>query len=101
MRINYQKIFYVNWFRKDQNGKFLWPGALVRTAVSLSGYLRELQEKGDAVKTPIGYMPTEDAIDLTGLDGVSDADLKELLKVDKAEWLNEVTSIREHYAKIW
>jgi phosphoenolpyruvate carboxykinase (GTP) len=92
------KIFYVNWFRKDQNGKWLWPGFGDNSRV-LKWIFERTSGEGKAVKTPIGYMPTEDAIDLTGLESVSEADLKELLKVDKNEWLNEVASIREHYAK--
>ena len=92
------KIFYVNWFRKDQNGKWLWPGFGDNSRV-LKWIFERTSGEGKAVKTPIGYMPTEDAIDLTGLESVSEADLKELLKVDKNEWLNEVASVREHYAK--
>ena len=92
------KIFYVNWFRKDQDGKWLWPGFGDNSRV-LKWIFERTSGEGKAVKTPIGYMPAEDALDLTGLKGVSDADIKELLKVDKEEWLNEVASIREHYAK--
>lgn len=92
------KIFYVNWFRKDQDGKWLWPGFGDNSRV-LKWIFERTSGDGKAVKTPIGYMPTEDALDLTGLDSVSDADMKELLKVDKEEWLNEVASIKEHYAK--
>jgi phosphoenolpyruvate carboxykinase (GTP) len=54
--------------------------------------------KGKAKETAIGYMPTEDAIDTTGLN-VSAADMKELLNVNKDEWKEELASIREHYAK--
>lgn len=92
------KIFYVNWFRKDQDGKWLWPGFGDNSRV-LKWIFERTSGDGKAEKTPIGFMPTSDALDLTGLDSVSDADMKELLKVDNAEWLNEVTSIREHYAK--
>ncbi len=92
------KIFYVNWFRKDQDGKWLWPGFGDNSRV-LKWIFERTSGEGNAVKTPIGFMPTEDALDLTGLDSVSDADMKELLKVDKNEWLNEVASVREHYAK--
>ncbi|HPU42528.1 MAG TPA: phosphoenolpyruvate carboxykinase domain-containing protein, partial [Acetivibrio clariflavus] len=53
--------------------------------------------EGKAVKTPIGYMPTPDAIDTTGLD-ISEETMAELLKVNKEDWLKEVQSIREHYA---
>lgn len=92
------KIFYVNWFRKDQDGKWLWPGFGDNSRV-LKWIFERTSGDGKAVKTPIGFMPTEDALDLTGLQGVSEADMKELLKVDKQEWLNEVASVREHYAK--
>ncbi len=91
------KIFYVNWFRKDANGKWLWPGFGENSRV-LKWVIERVSGKGKAVKTPIGYMPTEDAIDTNGLD-VSPSDMAELLKVNKDEWLKEVASIRDHYAK--
>jgi len=89
------KIFYVNWFRKDENGKWLWPGFGENSRV-LKWVVERVSGKGEAVKTAIGYMPTESAIDTNGLD-VSAADMAELLKVSKDEWLNEVESIRAHY----
>ncbi len=91
------KIFYVNWFRKDDNGKWLWPGYGENSRV-LKWVVERVNGKGAAVKTPIGYMPEEGAITTEGLD-VNEADMKELLKVDKDQWLKEVESIREHYAK--
>lgn len=90
------KIFYVNWFRKDSNGKWLWPGFGENSRV-LKWIVERVSGEGKAVKTPIGYMPTSDAIDTNGLD-VSSEDIAELLKVNKDEWLKEVASIREHYA---
>jgi len=92
------KIFYVNWFRKDENGKFLWPGFGENSRV-LKWIFERVSGKGEAVKTPIGYMPTVDAIDITGLEGVTREDMEELLKVNREEWLQEVASIREHYEK--
>ncbi|NCA97869.1 MAG: phosphoenolpyruvate carboxykinase (GTP) [Clostridia bacterium] len=89
------KIFYVNWFRKDESGKWLWPGFGENSRV-LKWVVERVSGKGEAVKTAIGYMPTESAIDTTGLD-VNAADMAELLKVSKDEWLNEVESIRAHY----
>jgi phosphoenolpyruvate carboxykinase (GTP) len=91
------KIYYVNWFRKDSNGKWLWPGFGENSRV-LKWIVERVSGEGKAVKTPIGYMPTADAIDTKGLD-VSEADMAELLKVNKDEWLKEVASIKEHYAK--
>jgi phosphoenolpyruvate carboxykinase (GTP) len=89
------KIFYVNWFRKDETGRWLWPGYGENSRV-LKWIFERVSGKGKAVKTAIGYMPTTDAIDTTGLD-VSEADMAELLKVKKDEWLREVESIKEHY----
>jgi phosphoenolpyruvate carboxykinase (GTP) len=89
------KIFYVNWFRKDESGKWLWPGFGENSRV-LKWVVERVSGKGKAVKTAIGYMPTLDGIDTTGLD-VSAADMAELLKVSKDEWLAEVKSIRAHY----
>ncbi|HEX2945100.1 MAG TPA: phosphoenolpyruvate carboxykinase (GTP) [Clostridia bacterium] len=91
------KIFYVNWFRKDANGKWLWPGFGENSRV-LKWVCERVAGEGKAVKTPIGYMPSVDAIDRKGLD-VSEADMAELLKVNNDEWLKEVVSIKEHYAK--
>ncbi|MGI6776636.1 MAG: phosphoenolpyruvate carboxykinase (GTP) [Acetivibrionales bacterium] len=91
------KIFYVNWFRKDKDGKWLWPGFGENSRV-LKWIFERTSGEGKAVKTAIGYMPTADAIDRDGLD-ISEADMKELLKVDKEEWKKEIASIREHYAK--
>ncbi len=90
------RIYYVNWFRKDENGKWLWPGFGENSRI-LKWIVERVSGEGKAVKTPIGYMPTEDAIDTEGLD-VSEADMAELLKVNNEEWLREVESIREHYA---
>ncbi len=89
------KIFYVNWFRKDDSGKWLWPGFGENSRV-LKWIVERVSGTGKAMKTPIGMMPTEDAIDVEGLD-VSKEDMHELLKVKNEEWLNEVESIREHY----
>ncbi|WP_024832890.1 phosphoenolpyruvate carboxykinase (GTP) [Ruminiclostridium josui] len=89
------KIFYVNWFRKDENGKWLWPGYGENSRV-LKWICERVSGEGKAVKTEIGYMPTEDAIDVEGLN-VSAEDMKELLKVNKEEWLKEVESIKAHY----
>ncbi len=90
------KIFYVNWFRKDKNGKWLWPGYGENSRV-LKWICERVSGEGKAVETPIGYMPAADAIDTNGLD-VSSEDMAELLKVNKDEWLKEVESIRTHYA---
>ena len=90
------KIFYVNWFRKDADGKWLWPGYGENSRV-LEWVFERVAGRGDAVETAIGFVPTKDALNLEGLD-VSDADLDELLKVDPTDWKAEVPLIREHFA---
>ncbi len=89
------RIFFVNWFRKDKDGNWLWPGFGENSRV-LKWILERVSGEGKAVETPIGYMPTPDAIDTTGLD-ISSSAMQELLKVDRDEWLREVASIREYY----
>jgi phosphoenolpyruvate carboxykinase (GTP) len=89
------KIFYVNWFRKDSNGRFLWPGYGENSRV-LKWIVERVTGKAGAAETPIGYVPTADALDTDGLN-IPDANLKQLLKVDPAEWLNEIPPIREYY----
>ena len=91
------KIFYVNWFRKDTDGGWLWPGFGENSRV-LKWIVERVAGKGNAVETPIGYLPASEAIDTSGLD-VTDAQMDELLNVDVEEWLNEIASIREHYAR--
>ena len=91
------KIFYVNWFRKDAEGGWLWPGFGENSRV-LKWIVERVSGTGDAVETPIGYLPAAGAIDTGGLD-VTDDQMAELLNVDVEEWLNEIESIREHYAR--
>lgn len=90
------KIYYVNWFRKSADGKWLWPGFGDNSRV-LKWIVERIAGKADAVKTPIGNLPAAGAIDLKGLDEVTADDMKELLNVDKAAWLAEVASIKENY----
>ncbi|NLW10647.1 MAG: phosphoenolpyruvate carboxykinase (GTP) [Clostridiaceae bacterium] len=90
------KVFYVNWFRRDENGKFMWPGFGENSRV-LKWIVERLEGKVDAVKTAIGYMPTVDGIDTEGLDVTTDV-MGKLLEVNAEEWLSEVESIKEHYA---
>ena len=91
------KIFYVNWFRKDADGGWLWPGFGENSRV-LKWIVERVSGKSEAVETPIGYLPASGAIDTNGLD-VTDEQMAELLNVDVEEWLNEIESIREHYAR--
>jgi phosphoenolpyruvate carboxykinase (GTP) len=89
------KIFYVNWFRKDEGGRWLWPGFGDNSRV-LKWIVERTNGSAKAEKTPIGYLPSKDAIDVSGLE-VSSADMEELLDVKKEEWLAEVASVRKHY----
>jgi phosphoenolpyruvate carboxykinase (GTP) len=91
------KIFYVNWFRKDADGRWLWPGYGENSRV-LEWVFERVSGTGDATETPIGFIPAPGAIDTDGLD-VSDADMDKLLTVNVDEWRAEVPSIREHFAK--
>ena len=91
------KVFYVNWFRKSADGKFLWPGYRENARV-LKWIFERCQGQAEAVDTPIGRLPAGDSLDLTGLD-LPGGDIKELLKVDKEQWLAEIPGIRSHYRR--
>jgi phosphoenolpyruvate carboxykinase (GTP) len=91
------KVFYVNWFRKDADGRWLWPGFGDNSRV-LEWVFERTAGRGEAVQTAIGLLPTPGAIDISGLD-VSDDDMAELLRVDEADWKAEIPSIQEHYAQ--
>src|SRR3954468_6249693 len=82
------KLFWVNWFRKSPEGKFLWPGFGDNSRV-LEWVFERVSGKGEAIETPIGYLPAKGAIPTEGLD-VSEADMHELLRVDTEEWRNEI-----------
>ncbi len=90
------KIFYVNWFRKGDDGRWLWPGYGENSRV-LEWVFERCAGRGDATETAIGYVPTATAINIEGLK-VSQADLDELLTVSVDDWRREVPSIREHFA---
>lgn len=91
------KIFYVNWFRKTKDGKWLWPGYGDNSRV-LKWVFECCDGTAKTVDTPIGIMPTLDAIDRP--EGVSEEDMKELVSVDKEGWLKEVEDIKtNHYPK--
>ncbi len=92
------QLFYVNWFRKTAEGRWLWPGFGENSRV-LKWVFERCAGTAQANKTAIGYMPTLDGIDRSGLNGVSEADMAELLSLDKQGWLAEIESIKEHYAR--
>ena len=88
------RIFNVNWFRKGQDGKFLWPGYGDNIRV-LKWIFERLEGTAEATQTPIGHVPSKTAIDTSGLEGVADK-MQEILKVDKREWMAECELIAEH-----
>jgi phosphoenolpyruvate carboxykinase (GTP) len=91
------KIYYVNWFRQDDSGQFLWPGYGENSRV-LKWVFERCDGKAKAVDTPIGRMPARGELDLSGLN-LPAANVEKLLHVDVAGWLAEIPSIREHFAK--
>ncbi|HOA30305.1 MAG TPA: phosphoenolpyruvate carboxykinase (GTP) [Clostridia bacterium] len=94
---NPPKIFNVNWFRLDDEGKFIWPGFGDNLRVLL-WILDRCNDKADAVKTPIGYLPNPGDIDLEGTDVDLDT-LKSILDVNKEDWIEELKSQEEHLGK--
>jgi len=88
------KIFNVNWFRKGQDGKFLWPGYGDNIRV-LKWIFERTEGTAAATETPIGYVPESHSIDVSGLAGVAEK-MDQILKVDSQEWLDECELIAEH-----
>ena len=91
------RVFYVNWFRISDDGRWLWPGFGDNSRV-LKWVFERVDGKADAVESPIGLLPAPGAIDLAGLKIDAD-DMRELLSVDPAAWLKDIPAIRAHYAK--
>lgn len=89
------RIFYVNWFRKSEGGKFLWPG-FSDNSRALKWMCERVEGKIGASESPIGLLPEEGDLDLGGIDITQD-DLKELMKVDLDAWNNEVPDIEKHF----
>jgi phosphoenolpyruvate carboxykinase (GTP) len=91
------KIFMVNWFRKDDDGNFLWPGFGENSRV-LAWIFERCDGEGEEVETPIGLVPAKDALDLSGLD-LNEDGLEQLLDVDPEEWKVQLPQIHQHYAQ--
>jgi len=91
------RIFHVNWFRTDEKGKFLWPGygENLRVLDWIIGRCRGIH---DARKTPIGYMPHPEDLDLTGLK-ISKPTMKKLFEIDKKAWKEELKDQKAFFAK--
>ena len=91
------KIFYVNWFRRDDDGNFVWPGFGENSRV-LKWVVERIDGQAAAVETPIGHVPTPESLDTDGLD-MSAADLAKCLEVDAEEWKAELPQIQEWFDK--
>ncbi|MDQ3392123.1 MAG: phosphoenolpyruvate carboxykinase (GTP) [Actinomycetota bacterium] len=94
------KIFFVNWFRRDADGRFLWPGFGENSRVLKWVFERtDAGANGDGARqTPIGILPTSEAIDTAGAD-IHPADLEKILTIDREGWHDAIPQIREHYAQ--
>lgn len=88
-------FFYVNWFRRDENDKFIWPGFGENCRV-LKWIFERVSGKAEAVKSPVGYLPKPGSIDLSGLK-ISDESLATLFEIDREAWLEEVSELRDYF----
>ena len=88
------KIYYVNWFKKDQDGRFVWPGFGENSRV-LKWVVERLNGEAEGVETPIGILPTKESLDRDGLD-MTDTELGFVLEVDKEVWRDEAALVPEH-----
>jgi phosphoenolpyruvate carboxykinase (GTP) len=91
------RIYYVNWFRKGADGRFMWPGFGENSRV-IEWIFGRCSGEDDAIETPIGLLPAPGALDTRGLD-IDAADLAALLAVDPVAWLQETAAIEQHYAR--
>tara|TARA_Y100001970_G_C14212377_1_gene847651 strand:+ start:13 stop:1803 length:1791 start_codon:yes stop_codon:yes gene_type:complete len=95
---NLPKLFYVNWFRKNDDGNFIWPG-FGENARVLKWVLERIGGTTEAVETAIGMVPKPEDLDVSGLD-LKPEELQTLLAVNEDEWKSELTLIEEHYESI-
>ncbi len=93
---NLPGFFYVNWFRKDDAGNYLWPGYGENIRVLKWVFERVTESKNNAEYTPIGYIPSKGSLDMTGLDFPKE-NLDRLLEIDKKKWLGEVEELKAYY----
>ena len=91
------RVFFVNWFRKGDDGKFLWPGFGENSRV-LKWIIGRVEGTAEAVDTPVGRLPAPGALDVDGL-AIADGALDQLLALDVPGWLEEIGLIREHFAR--
>jgi len=91
------KIFYVNWFRRDEDGGFLWPGFGENSRV-LKWVIERLEGTAAAEETAVGHVPTPESLDISGLDMTTEQ-VEKALAVDKDEWRQELPQITEWFEK--
>ena len=91
------RVFYVNWFRKDDEGNFLWPGFGENSRV-LEWVFRRCAGEAEAEETPVGMVPAAGALDTEGLS-ITAEEVADLLAVDPAEWKAELPQVEEHFAR--
>ncbi|UCD35316.1 MAG: phosphoenolpyruvate carboxykinase (GTP) [Nitrospiraceae bacterium] len=91
------RIFYVNWFRKSDEGKFLWPGFSENSRV-LKWMCERVDGRARAQETPIGLLPAKGALDMTGLY-ISADDMEELMRVDRQSWTEEIPDMEQHFSR--
>ena len=92
------RIFYVNWFRRGDDGRFLWPGFRENGRV-LKWAIERIEGTATARETPIGHVPSADQLDLSGLDGPW-TDIEAALEVDVAEWRDEIALVETWFDSI-
>jgi phosphoenolpyruvate carboxykinase (GTP) len=96
-RAKLPRVYFVNWFRKNADGKFIWPGYGENSRV-LKWIFERVEGNGKARKTAIGHLPAHDALDLTGLN-IPDEHLRQLLEVDPAGWKKEIADVAANYQR--
>ena len=92
---NLPKIFFVNWFRKDENGNFIWPGFGENIRV-LKWIFERTDNSNNVIESEIGYLPSKSSIDISGLD-ISENEIESLFSIQKDKWKNEVKDIEEYF----
>lgn len=92
---NLPRIFQVNWFRKDQDGKFIWPGFGENSRV-LAWIVDRLEGRVDGIDSPLGVLPKKEDLNLTGLD-ITQEQLAELFRIDVDSWLEECHLTDEYF----
>jgi phosphoenolpyruvate carboxykinase (GTP) len=96
--LNPPKIFEVNWFRKDREGSFLWPGYSENMRV-LKWIVDRVKNRVGAEQTPIGLVPRKEDLNLTGLNITAER-LRQATSIDPSEWLSELNQIQEYFAQL-